>query len=56
MLSSDCGAEIIPEDYDIEGMGRFWESEQGAAQTMDVQGRLRDRLNYWENVLKLQAQ
>jgi len=43
MLSSVCGAEIIPEDYDIKGMGRFWESEQGAAQIMDVQGRLRDR-------------
>ena len=51
-MFSVCGAEIIPEDYDIEGTGRFWESEQGAAQIMDVQGRLRDRLNYWEIVLK----
>ena len=42
----------MAEDYEVEGIGRFWESEQGAAQIMDVQGRLRERLSFWVNVLK----
>ena len=49
---SVCIVESELGNYELECMGRFWEAEQGAAQIMDVQGRLRDKLSFWEHVLK----
>ena len=37
------------EDLDF---GRFWELEQGSGQIMDVQGRLKAKSKFWEEVLE----
>ena len=47
-----CVVETDSGSYESEGMGRFWDAEQGADQIMDVQGRLREKLSFWEHVLK----
>ena len=35
-----------------QGLTSFWELEEGQAQVTDVQGRLRQSLDFWENVLQ----
>ena len=47
-----CMAESVLDDYKVGCISIFWESEQGVAQIMDVQGRLREKLSFWEHVLK----
>ena len=47
-----CMVETELGSYELEGMGRFREAEQVAVQIMDVQGRLRVKLSFWEQVLK----
>ena len=47
-----CVVETESGSYESEGIGRFWEAEQGTDQIMDVQDRLRGNLSFWEHVLK----
>jgi len=37
---------------DEQGLTPFWELEEGQAQVADVQGWLRQSLEFWENVLQ----
>ena len=47
-----CTPESVLDDYEVGCISRFWESEQGVTQIMDVQGSLREKLSFWEHVLK----
>ena len=53
LISQTMGNDPLPEE-DTENLelGRFWELEQGSDQIMDVQGRLKAKSKFWQEVLK----